>query len=64
MEDFGLPKEKLFYSLAEVKKIGLMSTERAKILIYAGKLKAIKNGIKWLVPRGELIRYLNEDMAA
>jgi len=61
--DFGLPEDKLFYKLSELKKIGLMSVERAKKLLYSGELKGIKNGVKWLIPRVELIRYLNDEMS-
>jgi len=62
VQDFGLPKDKLFYKLSEIKAIGLMSVERAKQLLYNGELTGVKNGVMWLVPRDELIRYLNEDM--
>ncbi len=59
--DFGLPKEKLFYKLSEIKDIGLMSVERAKQLLYSGELQGIKNGRNWRVPRAELLRIIQKD---
>jgi DNA-directed RNA polymerase specialized sigma subunit len=58
-EEFGLPENKLFYTLSEIKNIGLMSVEKAKQLIYSKKLQGIKNGRNWRISRIELIRYLN-----
>ena len=62
-EDYGLPKDKLFFSLSEIKGTGLMSIEQAKQKLYAGDLKGVKNGAKWLITREELIRYITEDMS-
>jgi len=59
LQDFGLPTDKLFYKLSEIKAIGLMSTERAKQLLYKGEMKGVKNGVMWLVPRAELLRIIN-----
>ena len=56
--DFGLPKDKLFFKLSEIKQMGLMSTERAKQLLYKGELQGIKNGVMWLIPREELINMI------
>lgn len=60
--DFGLPRQQLFFKLSEIKEMGLMSIERAKQLLYKGELQGVKNGKMWLIPRAELLRYLNEDM--
>jgi hypothetical protein len=57
-EDFGLPAERLFFSLTEIERFGIMSRERAKNLLYAGKINGVKNGKKWIIPRAELLRYL------
>lgn len=64
MREYGLPQDKLFFKLSEIKSIGLMSTERAKKELYRGKLHGIKNGRDWLIPREELVRYMNEEMNA
>ena len=61
--EFGLPTGKLFFKLSDVKEVGLMSIERAKQLLYKGELQGVKNGKMWLIPRAELLRYINEDMA-
>ncbi len=64
LQDFGLPKDKLFYTLTEIKNIGLMSTERAKQLIYKGEIQSVKNGRNHRISRVELIRYLNDSVRA
>ena len=61
MNDFGLPEGKLFFKLREIKQMGLMSTERAKILLYRGDLSGVKNGQMWLIPRAELLRLIREN---
>ena len=61
LQDFGLPTDKLFYKLSEIRNIGLMSTERAKQLLYKGEMQGVKNGAMWLVPRAELLRIINEN---
>ncbi len=63
LPEFGLPTSKLFFKLSDIKEIGLMSIERAKQLLYKEELHGVKNGTMWLIPRAELLRYINEDMA-
>ncbi len=60
--DYGLPKDQLFFKVADVYNMGLMSREQCKLKLNSGKLKGIKNGQHWQIPRAELIRYINEDM--
>jgi hypothetical protein len=60
--DFGLPNNKLFFKLSEIKEMGLMSIERAKKLLYNGELQGVKNGKMWLVPRAELLRVITDNL--
>lgn len=60
-QDFGLPTDKLFYKLSEIKSMGLMSVERAKQLLYTGAMQGVKNGKMWVIPRSELLRIINEN---
>lgn len=62
INDYGLPEEKLFFTLADIARIGLMSYERLKVLIKGGRIKALKNGKNYRIQRSELIRYIDEDM--
>ncbi len=57
-----LPRNQMFFKLSEIKELGLMSIEQAKKMLYAGKMKGIKNGKMWLVPRANLLKYINEEM--
>lgn len=61
-QDFGLPANKLFFKLSDIKEMGLMSIERAKLLLYRGEMQGRKNGKMWLIPRAELLRYIKQDM--
>ena len=60
--EYGLPKDKLFFKIADIKNLGLMSKEKAKLEIYAKRLQAIKNGRNWLIPRAKLIEYIETYM--
>ena len=62
LQDFDLPRQQLFFKLSEIKAMGLMSIEQAKLLLYKGDLQGKKNGKMWLIPRAELLRYINENM--
>ena len=62
LEDFGLPKEKLFFKVSEVVKLGIMGDSQAKLLIHKKKLQATRNGRTWLIPRTGLLAYLNENL--
>jgi len=61
--NFGLPQHKLFFTLTEIKEMGFLSVERAKKLLYSGDLHGVKNGVKWIIPKEELLRILNANFS-
>ena len=60
--DKWIPEDKLFFSLTEIAKTGLMSREQAKIKVSRGEITGVKNGKKWVVPRSELIRFIEDNL--
>ena len=63
LHDFGLPQQKLFFSLSEIKDMGFMSVEQSKQMLYKGTMNGVKNGTKWVIPKAELLRILNENFS-
>ncbi len=62
MEEFyPIPKEQNI-KLSTLEELGFMKSQTAKLEIHRGKLKAIKIGSRFFVPRLELMRYFAESM--
>lgn len=58
-EYIDLTKDLKFYTLSDLEKILGLSRRTLQTYVHNGRLKAIKNGNKWVVSQKNLEQYLN-----
>jgi excisionase family DNA binding protein len=58
------PSEKLAYSIAEASAVGSIGLTNLRRLVKSGAISSVRVGRKYLIPRAELLRFLERTSAA